>query len=176
MKEVKGYLSNQFGFSETGRILLEEKIKPRIREIGITINDPFEICGKEIDWEYLATLKDYEDVKKFWRAFSMKITPINNRLMKDSDCQLAILDGGPAVDDGVSSEIGYYAGIERGPIFALRSDFRLSENMTVHINSQVFGYIIQSGGVLADGVGAMDKWFSAIKNWHQKILESYPTH
>ena len=69
MKEVKGYLSNQFGFSETGRILLEEKIKPKIREIGITINDPFEICGKEIDWNYLATLEKYKDVKKFWEEW-----------------------------------------------------------------------------------------------------------
>ena len=82
MKEVKGYLSNQFGFSETGRILLEEKIKPKIREIGITINDPFEICGKEIDWKYLATLEKYEDIKKFWEEFSKKVTPINNRLME----------------------------------------------------------------------------------------------
>jgi hypothetical protein len=166
MREVKGYLSNQFGFSETGRIILEEKIKPKIREIGITINDPFEICGREINREYLATLKSYDDIKKFWEGFSRKVTPINNKLMRDSDCQLAILDGGPAIDDGVGSEIGYYAGIERGPIFALRSDFRLGENISSPINPQIWGYIIQSRGVLAEGVDAMNKWFSAIKDWY----------
>lgn len=169
MKQVKAYLANQFGFSETGKYVLDKLIKPRIQEIGIIINDPFLECGKELDFEYLSSLERYEDRIKYWVDFSRKVTPINNRLMKDSDCLLAILDGGHAVDDGAASEIGYYAGIERGPIFALRSDFRCGENIAVTINPQILGYILQSKGQLIDGPNAMERWFCEIQNWYNSL-------
>jgi nucleoside 2-deoxyribosyltransferase len=166
MGDVKAYLANQFLFSETGRYALDTLIKPRIREIGIAINDPFEACGKELHLDKLAKLTLYEDVRKFWAEFSDKISPINNSLMQDSDCFLGILDGSHSVDDGVASEIGYYAGIKRGPIFALRSDFRLAENISLGVNAQILGYIKSSNGAYVDGPNAIEKWFSTIKQWH----------
>lgn len=169
MKKIKAYLANQLGFSETGRYVLENLIKPKIAEIGILIYDPFEECEKELDLEHVAKLEKYEDVKKYWKNFNKKITPTNNELMQKSDCLLAILDGGHAVDDGVSSEIGYYAGIERGPIFALRSDLRGGENIATSINSQVMGYILLSKGKLVDGQDAMNKWLTEIKKWHNNL-------
>ncbi len=165
MREIKGYLANQFGFSETGRYVLNNLIKPTIEKIGIKVNDPFLECGKELDFNLINSLKSYDERVKYWADFNAKVTPINNRLMKDSDCMFAILDGGPALDDGVSSEIGFYAGIERGPIFALRSDFRLCENIACSINAQVLGYIVQSGGKLIDGPNSVKRWFSEIQNW-----------
>jgi len=172
-KIVRAYLANQFGFSETGRHLLETLVKPKITEIGIIINDPFIECGKELDYAYLAKLEKggkYSTLVSYWKEFSLKVTPINNRLMQNSDCMIAILDGGHALDDGVSSEIGYYAGIARGPIFALRSDFRLAENIAAPINTQVYGYILQSKGMLATIPNAIEKWFSAIKEWHAAFM------
>lgn len=166
MKAVKAYLASQFGFSETGKHILEKLIKPRIAAIGITIHDPFLECGRELDVEYLAQLDRYRDHVEYWDAFSRKVTPINNQLMQDSDCLLAILDGGYPVDDGVASEIGYYAGIERGPIFALRSDLRCGENIAVSINPQVLGYVLQSRGRLVDGADAMNRWFASVEEWY----------
>lgn len=91
--------------------------------------------------------------------------------MQNSDCLLAVLDGGHAVDDGVASEIGYYAGMRRGPIFALRSDFRGGENIAVSINPQLLGYILESKGKLIDGQGALERWFQAIKDWYNSFTK-----
>lgn len=169
MKQVKAYLANQFGFSETGKYVLENLIKPKIQEIGIIINDPFLECGKEFDPDYLSKLERYGERITYYVEFNRKVTPINNRLMRDSDCLLAILDGGHQIDDGVASEIGYYAGIEQGPIFALRSDFRCGENIAANINPQILGYIQQSSGALVDGVNAIERWFSKIQRWYDTI-------
>jgi hypothetical protein len=169
MKELKAYLSNQLGFSQTGRYLLDTLIIPRIQKIGIIINEPFEEGKKLIDFNHLKELRLHEEVKRFWEEFNLKVTPANNLLMQNSDCMLAILDGGHVVDDGVASEIGYYAGIKKGPIFALRSDFRGGENIATPINPQVLGYIIESGGKLIDGENALEKWSEAVKEWHDSF-------
>jgi len=169
MKLIKAYLANQFGFSETGRYVLENLIKPKIQKIGISINDPFSECKEEFNIEDLTKLDRYEDRINYYVEFNKKITPINNRLMIDSDCLLAILDGGHQIDDGVASEIGYYVGIDQGPIFALRSDFRGGENIATSINPQIMGYIIQSNGVLVEGENAIERWFSEIQKWYNKL-------
>src|SRR3989338_11384900 len=169
MNEVKAYLANQFGFSETGRYILDNLIKSRIEEIGIIILDPFIECAKQQDLSHLDSLTSYKDKMKFWNDFNLKVTPTNNQLMLESRCLLAILDGGPAIDDGVSSEIGFYAGIKQGPIFALRSDFRCGENIATTINSQVLGYILQSGGKLIDGKDSLERWFSEIERWYESV-------
>ena len=171
MRGAKCYLANELGFSETGRYVLDTLVKPRITEIGIYIYDPFIECAKELDLEELKELQGYGNRVRHMKEFNEKVTPINNRLMKDSDCLLAILDGGHAVDDGVASEIGYYAGIERGPVIALRSDFRSGENIATSINPQLLGYILQKGGILVDGEKAMEKWFKEIRKWYESFIQ-----
>lgn len=171
--EIKGYLSNQWGFSETGRILVKQ-VKDRIKDIGIVVLDPFEECVKELDFRELAKLTDFEEKRKYWETFNRKVTPINNKLMRQSQCQFAILDGGPAVDDGVSSEIGYYAALVEegviskgfGRIFALRSDFRLGENIGCLVNPQIEGYIHQTGGKICQN---LNDWFEDIDHWYQQV-------
>lgn len=164
---VSAYLSNQLGFSETGKYVLDNLIKPKILEAGIQINDPFERLAEELDFAYLSKLDRHEDVQHFWDTFSKKVTPINNGLMLNSDCMVALLDGGHAVDDGVASEIGYFSALKLGPIFALRSDVRLGENLAVTINPQVLGYITESGGELFEGPRSIERWAAAINNWAQ---------
>ena len=168
-KIVRAYLANQFGFSETGRYLLNNLFKPRLDKIGIKVLDPFVECANELNFSYIETLRLFKDRKKYWEEFSKKVASINNRLMQGADCLLAILDGGHAIDDGVASEIGYYAGIKRGPIFALRSDFRCGENIGTLINPQILGYIIQSKGKLCEPPDAIENWFKAVKAFRQAI-------
>jgi len=166
MEGISGYVANQFGFSETGRFLLEKMIKPRVRAIGINVYDPFEECEKELDLEHLSKLEKYSERLEYMQKFGHKITHINNALMKKSNCMIAILDGGHTVDDGVASEIGYFAGIEQGPIFALRTDFRLVESMANTVNWQIIGYIEQSKGKL---VNSKEEYFSEIRKWYDSL-------
>jgi len=168
-KIVRGYLANQFGFSETGRESLKRLIIPKIEEIGITVINPFDECAKMLDPRVLEQHQYHSKIMELWEKFSKNVTPTNNNLMQKSDCMLAILDGGHAVDDGVSSEIGYYAGIRQGPIFALRSDFRTAENPWAPINSQVLGYILQSEGTLVYGENALNRWFEEIRKWYNNF-------
>ncbi len=170
--EIKGYLSNQLGFSETGNFVLDNLIKPKIKQANIVILDPFAECKKELDFDHLNHLKLHKEVDQFWKTFNAKVTVINNGLMQKADCMLAILDGGHTVDDGVASEIGYYAALEKGPIFALRSDIRLAENLAAKINPQVLGYITQSGGELFEGEDAFENWAAHINTWSQEQFKA----
>lgn len=170
-KEVWGYLGNQLGFSETGRYVLDNLIKPGIKGIGILIHDPFIECVKELDFKYLETLIKHEDVMKFWEEFNYKVEPINSRLLSKSDCFLAILDGGHVVDEGLAGEIAHYATIKRGPVFGLRSDIRCGENIAIPINAQTFGYIVKSGGKLVYGPNAVARWFHAVKEWYDSFVQ-----
>ena len=150
-----------------------KQVKDSIKAIGIVVLDPFEECKKELDFAVLDQLADFESKTKYWKQFSRKVTSINNQLMRQSQCQLAILDGGHAVDDGVASEIGYYAALVEGGIipkgfgriFALRSDFRLGENIGCKVNPQIEGYIHQTGGTIAEN---LDCWLKDIAMWHKK--------
>ena len=55
---------------------------------------------------------------------------------------IAILDGSHHVDDGVSAEIGHYATkYPDNPIIGIRSDFRISENISAPINPAVRYFI-----------------------------------
>ncbi len=168
---VKGYLANQLGFSETGRYVLDNLIKPRIEGIGIEILDPFVECAKKLDPKKVKILEkgSYSSLLRYWRKFSMEVPYINNKLMREADCMFAILDGGASMDDGVASEIGYYVGLNlSGPIFALRTDFRLSENIACLINPQVHGYIITNGSLST----TLNGFFKNINYWYESLRKN----
>lgn len=165
MKEIKAYLANQFGFSETGKYVLDNLIIPKLKKMGLTVFDPFEECGKNLDLECKEKLEKegkYQEVRNFWEGFISKIGQINQRLLQQSDCLLAILDGGHSSDDGVSNEIGRYSEMKRGPVFALRTDFRLCENMASSVNVMLLDDILKTGGKLCKSI---DEWFSEIEKW-----------
>jgi hypothetical protein len=87
---------------------------------------------------------------------------------------LTVFDGGPSVDDGVASEIGYYAALVEekvfagnfGKIFALRTDWRLAENIGCIVNAQIEGYVYQTGGTISK---KLDEWFECINHWHKQV-------
>lgn len=143
---MKAYLANQLGFNEIGRVFLAS-FKNQVEEkCRLKILDPFYECEKFLNYDKLSSLKLHSDIIAYWDEFNKKVPTTNNQLMLSSDCMIALLDGGHSLDDGVSSEIGYYNGrFPNKPIFALRTDFRLCENVAGKINAQVMGYIKLSG-------------------------------
>lgn len=159
----KAYISNQFGFSETGRYLLDNLFYPKFRECGIEILDPFVECSKHLDFDFLKSIDDkpYWQVKEFWDKFNSIVTLTNNYFMDKSDCMIALLDGGHTVDDGVASEIGYYQG-QYKPIFALRTDLRLADNLGTSINSQILGYVRKDRLY-----NSFDELIVALQNWNK---------
>ena len=167
------YLSNGLGFSEVLKITFDY-IKTRITATGIIVLDPFEHCGKEINFAHLAELEasgTYQEVQTFWKEFNEKVHPINFDLMKSSDGMGAILDPD---DVGVSNEMGEYPYIHKDsrkhPIFALRSDLRPGENIGTKINPQLLGSIKRSGGELISGPGSLERWFARLQKWREKFV------
>jgi len=174
--KINAYLANQLGFSELGKYAIENLVKPRLKKIGLNVLDPFEECEKQLDMNILSKLEYQSDVVEFWKVFNRKIPIINNHLMEISDVMPAILDGSHAIDDGTASELGNYYQLRRGPIFALRSDFRLCENIAAPINAQLMGYIENSSselhhykGKLITGSGSLERWFTEIEKWYKTV-------
>lgn len=167
------YLANQLGFSETGRYVLDHLFIPRLKEIGFDVFDPFVECGKLLDLSVLEICDKASGHQRFWEEFNRQVGPTNNKGMIESDCMGAILDGGHALDDGVSGEIGFYAGREIGPIFALRSDLRLAENLAAKVNPQITSYIEMSGGKLIDNYpNAIETWFDLLEKFYETFTSS----
>lgn len=139
------YIASQLGFSESGRRELAYFHK-KFEEVGIYPLCPFTACGEYLDFSRLAQCKTIEDQLKFWDDFNKIVGPVNyGKLMPKSKLMIAILDGGHALDDGVCSEIGYYAAKYKGekPIVAIRTDFRFAENPAAPINPAVRYFLDQ---------------------------------
>ncbi len=165
------YLSNQLGFSETGRYTLTHLIKPRLDKAGVDVIDPFKECGKLLDFKQLTEIEaegTVSKLKEFWNSFNSKVTSTNNNLMERSRAMALILDGGHAADDGACSELGYYAHFKDRPVFALRTDFRAADNLSTTINSQLLGYINKTEAAAGGLFDNVDDWVDAIESWAQK--------
>ena len=165
-KEIWTYLGSQLGFSETGRIILYQHIVPRIRDIGLNVFEPFTECAKGVDFNKANAFPLYEDRVKFWKGFNEKLGGVNKLGMKKSQIMSPVLDGGPVLDDGVANEIGHYAAKRYGKIIALRTDFRLSENLGALINPQIESDIFETGGKICR---AMDDWYSELAEEYGRL-------
>lgn len=158
-EEIWVYFASQNGFSLMGQKMNEYPIE-EIRKKGVNVFDPFVECGKEIDWKRLSALKLYEEKVAFWREFSEKVAPINNGLMKKSNGMVASLDGN---DDGVMSEIGFFATLETsgepdGRIYGLRNRYPL--------HPMIEGLIHESGG-LVTGIILLGHY---IRGWSKELI------
>jgi nucleoside 2-deoxyribosyltransferase len=158
------YLANQFGFSETGRLLLDKIIIPPL-ESKYKVLEPFRECARFYPAEAKST-DSYKKKIELLKEFNYKAGNYNNHLMRQSDKMAPILDGGHSVDDGIGSEIGLFYSLKKGPIIALRTDFRMNENIACIVNLQVERYIYDSGGKI---LTSLDEWFNelGIKRWHE---------
>jgi len=164
---VSGYLANQFGFFEYGRMFLNKIVVPEMQNRGIKVYEPFSIMEKKLDMKYIMSATEYDERVKRWNEFSDLIGPTNKESMKNSQMMIPILDGGHSVDDGVSSEISHYAAKEYGPIIALRTDFRLAENLGTRVNAQIVDDIKNSKGKICTSA---KEWYSEIGNTIVKLI------
>jgi hypothetical protein len=174
---VPAYVASQLGFSDLGKAQLQEFYNRLKDEADVLTLCPFTSCGEYLDFSRLDNLKSNEDVIAFWNEFNRIVGQVNyKQLMPKSKLMIAILDGGHALDDGVSAEIGYYAAAYNGnkPIVGIRSDIRLAENPAAPINPAV-RYFIDEGpynGYFFFGKNSYNDAIRSIKDLTNKIKES----
>jgi len=144
MTKKSVYLANQFGFSETGKILIYKHIIPELEKY-FKILEPFRDAGT---------------IKKVTSQDAAKsIILMNRKLMAKSNLMAPLLDGSHGIDDGIASEIAEYALKKMGPIVALRTDLRQHDSNFI-INPQIEGYIKESGGKLCR---TLSEWHSELR-------------
>ncbi|MEM4240282.1 MAG: nucleoside 2-deoxyribosyltransferase, partial [Candidatus Woesearchaeota archaeon] len=171
---VPAYIASQFGFSTSGKEQLDRFHTCLRNEAKVLPLCPFSTCEEYLDKPGLNSLKTIDELLKFWQDFNMIVGRVNyEMLMPKSKLMIAVLDGSHALDDGVSSEIGFYAAEYKGkkPIVGIRTDFRLSENIAAPINIAV-RYFIDKGpynGFFFNGPDAYDKALRQIKELADKI-------
>ena len=165
---VPAYVASQFGFNEPGREFLERFYERLRNEVEIFPLCPFKACEEFLD-------KNNPN----WGKFNKIVGKVNyGILIPNSKLLIALLDGSHAIDDGVSAEIGYYAGKMPGnPIIGIRSDFRLAENPEAPINLAV-KYLIEKShrGKLFTGSGAYDNAFEYLPDLARKIIDENTVH
>src|SRR3989344_2002096 len=156
------YIASQLGFSSIGMTQLNMLYQCLREEANVLPLCPFTACSEYLDIPILENLKVAKEVLNFWSNFNRIIGQVNyGELMPRSKLMIAILDGGHALDDGVSAEIGFYAGkyIGRKPIVGIRGDFRLAENPAAPINSAIRHFMDQGpyNGLFFTGPNAYDE-------------------
>jgi nucleoside 2-deoxyribosyltransferase len=138
------YIASPLGFSEPGRLYLDEKLIPRLERDGHTAIDPWKLT----DPSHIARAEAEHDPvkrKQYFTDANMLIGENNARGIDGCGIVLAILDG-TDVDSGTAAEIGY-ATAKGKQIVGLRTDFRLSaDNEGSIVNLQVEYFIRSSGG------------------------------
>ena len=165
-KKIGLYLANQLGFSETGRIALNIFIITKLEQIGYKVWEPFREGAKYLDIEHINSLNTYEERRKAFAIANQKIARNNIIMPSKSKVMAPILDGGHSVDDGVAGELGEYYARGYGPIIALRTDFRLSENIGCLVNLQLEKYIKKSGGKIC---ASMNEWYAKLERVYKQL-------
>lgn len=138
---VPVYVGGDYGFNFKGRFFMDNWLHPRLEEAGAFVLDPFEACEEFLDMRSLRddnqTIAQRRLVDK---RFNDVINMVNNGiLMPRAEYMFADLDG-KAVDDGVASEVAYFAS-SFGPVIGVRSDIRPGENSDSGINAQIKSYM-----------------------------------
>lgn len=174
---VPAYVASQLGFSSSGKDQLNNFYGRLRDEAGVLPLCPFTACGEYLDFSRLGNSKTIDEVLSFWDDFNKIVGPVNyGELMPRSKFMIAVLDGGHALDDGVSAEIGFYAAEYKGekPIVGIRSDFRLAENLAAPINPAVRYFIDQGpyNGSFFSGLDAYDKAIESIAKLTEMIKSS----
>lgn len=137
------YLANPEWFTESGRIMIQERVLPSLVNAGVTVYEPFR------EFYARATQKFGEfDLSK--REICLFGAYSNVQAIKSAKMILAVLDG-VDVDSGTASEIWWGSMIWKR-IVGIRTDFRWNsaDGVAVKINLQVEWFISMSGGIICD--------------------------
>jgi nucleoside 2-deoxyribosyltransferase len=140
----KIYIASPFGFSESGRLFLYEKLIPLLTGSKLLCIDPWKLTPEDLI-DKVNSITDPIERRNEWIKLNRVIAENNKKGIEESDGVLAVLDG-TDVDSGTAAEIGYAAAINK-KICGYRSDFRRSgDNDGAVINLQVEYFILNSGG------------------------------
>ncbi|MCK4808009.1 MAG: hypothetical protein KAS90_00140 [Candidatus Aenigmarchaeota archaeon] len=171
---VPAYIGSQLGFNVPGKYFLEQFYNELI-EIGVLPLCPFMSCDEYLDISYLNDNMSVKEHIEFWKNFNENIIPSVNydTLIPKAKFMIAILDGSHGIDDGVSSEIAYFAS-NYGSVFGIRSDFRLAENIAGGVNSAVSHFFSKEryNGAYFEGPEAYDNALEYIHRFTQGMLDS----
>ena len=171
---VPAYMGSQWGFNAAGKEQLERFYQRLEWEAGVLPLCPFKACEEYLDFKKLGKVKSLVDSLRFWKKYNKLIGPVNyETLMPKSRFMIALLDGAQGIDDGLAAEIGFYAAkySPERPIFGIRSDFRLCENVSAPINIAV-RYFMDEGpcrGKFFQGEDAYEKGIKAIKKFADRV-------
>ncbi len=171
---VPAYIGSQLGFNVPGKYFLEKFYKD-LTELGVLPLCPFMSCDEYLDISNLNDDMSVKELTEFWKNFNENIIPSVNydTLIPHAKFMIAILDGGHALDDGVSAEIGYFAS-NYGSVFGIRSDFRLAENIAGCVNSAVSHFFDEEryGGRYFEGPDAYKEALIYIEEFAQDMLKT----
>ena len=138
---VPVYTAGEHGFNFKGRYFTQNFLYPQLIEKGCIPINPFACAAEYLHKGMFDQDQTVTQYMQNWREFKKVIGHLNSKiLMQNAWITLADLDGGPSVDDGTASEIGEFAE-RQGFVVGACSDFRLSENPTSAVNSQVEYYL-----------------------------------
>jgi len=171
---VPAYVGSQLGFNLPGRKFLEQDFYPDLEKIGILPLCPFKACGEYLDLSKLTQSTSIAEMEKFWQRFNETVGVVNyDTLMPNAKLMIALFDGGHAVDDGLASEVAYFASKLERPIIGIRSDIRLAENPAAPINPAV-RYFIDKGHSKSrffDGHAAYGDAMTYMRELAQSMIE-----
>lgn len=170
---VPAYIGSELGFNYPGRLFLNNTFHPRLLSIGIMPFCPFTACGEYLGPNAFDTKRTVEEDRVFWKNFNLLVGPVNyETLIPNTKIMIGITDGSHHVDDGLSAEMAFYAAMGFGPVVAIRSDFRMSENSAAPINPAV-RYFTDEGpynGHFYDGPNAYEDAFKGLEKLAHDIL------
>ena len=150
MTQPTVYLAGPLGFSEVGRLFMNQVLLPLLQGLGFKVHNPWTLTPEELINPILV-LPYGKEKKNAWKKLNCIIGRNNVDAIEDSDLIVAILDG-TDVDSGTAAEIGYGAAKHK-KVFGYRGDFRLSaDNDGSTVNLQVEYFITQSGGNLVSEI------------------------
>lgn len=164
----KAYLASPYGFTDSGREFMKH-ILP-ILERYFDVLNPWDLLDKtKKEVEKITSINELNKQKELLSNLSMKIAKNNEKMIRESDILIAVLDG-VDVDSGVAAEIGYAYAINK-LIIGYRSDFRLTgDNLGVIVNLQVEYFIRNSGGIIVRNIKELIDYLNNTKTI--KLLNS----
>ncbi len=173
MKKRKpiAYLAGPLGFSELGRLLHKNIIKPMIIDLGFEIRDPWILTPQAITNSARRPPFGQEQRDQWYR-----VNPIlgrnNAQAIRESDVIVAVLDG-PDVDSGTAGEIAFAFGLGK-VVIGYNGAFRPSgDNVGTIVNLQIEHFIFESGGTI---VTSLADWRKELKRFRDKFyaMQTHP--
>jgi nucleoside 2-deoxyribosyltransferase len=164
------YLANSFGFASlTREDVVEKDILPELVKIGYEVFEPFLAGETRGAFEpAVAEQHDYQRKHALYAEAVSDTYDLNISLMERSDVLAALLDGPLDIDSGVAYELGHWVKSGRGPLVALRTDFRNVENIAAKVN------IMPQQGVMRAGRFCTTKpeFFAELRRLYRSIRKA----